>query len=39
VFHTVTGTRSDTLVQGTVGSGTAATLNLSASGNVDVTAP
>jgi hypothetical protein len=39
VFHTVTGTRTDTLVQGTVGSGTAATLNLSAAGNVDVTAP
>ena len=39
VFHTVTGTRTDTLVQGTVGSGTTATLNLSATGNVDVTAP
>ena len=39
VFHTVNGTRSDTLVQGTVGSGTAASLNLSAAGNVDVTAP
>jgi hypothetical protein len=39
VFHTVNGPHSDTLVQGTVGSGTTASLNLSAAGNVDVTAP
>jgi hypothetical protein len=39
VFHTVNGPHSDTAVSGTVGSGTTATLNLSAMGNVDVTAP
>jgi hypothetical protein len=39
VFHTVNGTHTETLVSGTVGSGTSATLNLTATGNVDVVAP
>lgn len=38
VFHTVMGTNTDTLVQGTVGTGTAA-LTVSARDNVEVTAP
>lgn len=38
VFHTVAGTNTDTLVQGTVGTGTAS-LNISAKEKVEVTAP
>lgn len=38
VFHTVAGTNTDTLVQGTVGTGTAS-LNIAAKEKVEVTAP
>jgi hypothetical protein len=39
VFHTVNGTNTNENVSGTVGSGSTATLNLTATGDINVTAP